>query len=308
MRLLPALLFTFAILAQETPHIKADAGLVNIAFTARDARGRLVTDLTRDEIEVLEDGVLQPIRSFASPSDLPLRLALILDGAYNQELFNIQHRADLTSFAEHTLSQKDQAILVLFANRIVFATPFVTSPRALVSGFEAADNDNRSIWARDRTEFGLRVEGRALFDAVYDTAQKKMMEPGFRKALVVFSNGDDTASAHDLIEAIEAAQAANSIIYGFHYTTRGPFAPNTRDRYGRMEMFRLAEETGGLVYDSARTPLATALAAISVELRSVYDLGYATVNAGRDGTYRRIELRCKRPDIVIRSRHGYHAR
>jgi len=308
MRLIPALLFTAAIVAQDTPTIKVDADLVNIAFTARDARGRLVTDLTRDEIEVLEDGVIQPIRSFGRPSDLPLRLALILDGAYNQELFNIEHRADLVSFAEHTLSQKDQAILVLFANRIVFATPFVTSARALVSGFDAADSDNRSVWARDHTEFGLRVEGRALFDAVYDTSRKKMMEPGFRKALVVFSNGDDTASAHDLIEAVEAAQAADSVIYGFHYTTRGLFAPNTRDRYGRMEMFRLADETGGFVYDSARTPIATGLAAISGELRSLYDLGYATANPGRDGTYRRIELRCKRPDIVIRSRHGYHAR
>jgi Ca-activated chloride channel family protein len=308
MRLIPALLFTSAILAQDSTHLKADAGLVNIAFTARDSRGRLVTDLTRNEIEVLEDGVVQPIRSFGRPSDLPLRLALILDGAYNQELFNIEHRADLVSFAEHTLGQGDQALLVLFANRIVFATPFVTSPRALIGGFDAVDSDNRSVWARDRTEFGLRVEGRALFDAVYDTSRKKMMEPGFRKALVVFSNGDDTASAHDLIEAVEAAQAADSVIYGFHYTTKGPYPPNTRDRYGRMEMFRLADETGGLVFDSARVPVATALAAISAELRSLYDLGYAAANPGLDGTYRRIELRCKRPDIVIRSRHGYHAR
>jgi Ca-activated chloride channel family protein len=308
MRLIPALLVTSAILAQDTPTIKVDADVVNIAFTARDTHGRPVTDLTRDEIEVLEDGVIQPIRFFGSPSDLPLRLALILDGAYNQELFNFEHRNDLASFAERTLTGRDQALLVLFANRIVFATPFVSSPRALVNGFDAVDSDNHSIWARDRTAFGLRREGRALFDAVYDTARKKMMEPGFRKALIVFSNGDDTASAHDLIEAVEAAQAADSLIYAFHYTTRAPLPPNTRDRYGRMEMFRLADETGGLAYDSARVPVAKALAEISGQLGSLYDLGYATGKPVRDGTYRRIELRCKRPDIVVRSRHGYHAR
>src|SRR5215471_13247645 len=100
MRLILALLFTSAILSQDTPTIKADVGLVNVAFTARDSRGRLVTDLTPDEIEVLEDGVVQPIRFFGRPSDLPLRLALILDGAYEQELFNFEHRTDLASFAE----------------------------------------------------------------------------------------------------------------------------------------------------------------------------------------------------------------
>src|ERR1700751_1393076 len=71
-----------------TPAIRVDVSLVNVAFTARDARGQIVTDLTRDEIEVFEDGVTQPVRFFSQSSDLPLRFALIVDVSDSQSSFN----------------------------------------------------------------------------------------------------------------------------------------------------------------------------------------------------------------------------
>src|SRR5882724_7841126 len=96
-RLATGLFLASLLFAQEAapPSIKVEVGLVNVGFTARDTRGRLVTDLTRDEIEVLEDGVRQPIQFFGRSADLPLEFAILLDMSGSQERFNHEHRNDL---------------------------------------------------------------------------------------------------------------------------------------------------------------------------------------------------------------------
>src|SRR5215831_1179228 len=81
--------------AQQQPRIHVDVRLVNVAFTARDARGELVTDLSRNEVEVFEDGVVQNVSFFARAADLPLSLALLLDASGSQEHFVKPHQRDL---------------------------------------------------------------------------------------------------------------------------------------------------------------------------------------------------------------------
>jgi Ca-activated chloride channel family protein len=289
-----------------TPAIRVEVSLVNVAFTARDARGQIVTDLTREEIEVLEDGVIQPVRFFSQSSDLPLRFALIVDVSDSQASFNRKHRLDVESFAKSALGRADKALLVCFGNQILSGSDFTASSRDLLRGLDTIVKSHSALYP-DVTPNGIRNHGTAFFDAVYQTARTRMMEPGARKALVVFSDGEDNSSAYDIIEAIEAAQAADALVYTVHYSDTAHIKPHTRQRYGKIEMLRLAEETGGVAYDST-TNVAKALAEVSSELRSLYELGYSPTNPARDGTYRKIELRCKRPGIVIRARRGYYSR
>jgi len=290
------------------PSIKVDVTLVNVAFTARDSRGRLVTDLTRDEIEVLEDGVVQPIQFFGRSADLPLEFAILLDMSGSQERFNHEHHEDLAAFAKEALTAGDKALLVCFANRMRIATDFTSSAADLLIGLDRYGKNKTRTNLIELEPDDTRSGGTALFDAIYYTASLKMMEPGARKALVVFSDGEDNSSARDVIEAIEAAQSADALIYTVRFTEFRHGLPTARNRYGVTEMNRLAADTGGLAFDAARTDVGAALSLVSAELRSLYEIGFATTNPGHDGAFRKLKLRSKRPGVTIRARSGYYAR
>jgi len=80
--------------AAQTP-IRVDVSLVNVAFAARDSQGKLVENLTRNDIELNEDGVPQKIEFFARSTDLPLTLGLIVDVSSSQDQFGKKHKKDL---------------------------------------------------------------------------------------------------------------------------------------------------------------------------------------------------------------------
>ena len=308
MRPVIVLLAVSFLFAQDAPPIKVDVGLVNVAFTVRDARGKLVTDLSRDEIEVLEDGIVQPVQFFGRSADLPLQFALILDMSGSQDRFNHEHRDDLAAFAARALTPADKALLICFGNRIRVASDFTASSRQLLNGLDQFRKDKTRALMPELEPDETRSGGTALFDAIYYTARRKMMEPGARKALIVLSDGEDNSSARDVIEAIEAAQAADALIYTVRYTESRRGRLSARNRYGTTEMTRLAVETGGAAFDSSKTDVAAALAEVSAELRGLYDLGFATTNPNRDGMFRKLEIRSKRPGVTIRARRGYYSR
>src|SRR5580658_6436785 len=90
-------------LSQQLDAIQVNVRLVNVAFTVRDTQGKLVTNLTKDDFEVLDDGQSQPISFFARGEDLPLSLGLIVDLSGSQEHFMKPHEHDLGVFLESVL-------------------------------------------------------------------------------------------------------------------------------------------------------------------------------------------------------------
>jgi Ca-activated chloride channel family protein len=151
-----------------------------------------------------------------------------------------------------------------------------------------------------------RVDGTALFDSIYAASTRQPAGTGAeRKAVIVFSDGQDNSSAHDLIDAIEAAQNSDSLIYTVRYS-KTEF--KSRDRYGALEMTRLAHETGGAAFDASKDDVPQSLKQVADELRSMYDVGYATTNHTADGRFRNVEIRIKKPGLTVRAKPGYYAR
>ena len=100
--LLPGLLsLSRTAAAQNVFHVEVN--LVNLGFVARDSQGKLVPNLTADDIELFEDAVPQKIHSFAKSTDLPLTLALIVDASGSQDHFGKQHQKDLELFLKEVL-------------------------------------------------------------------------------------------------------------------------------------------------------------------------------------------------------------
>jgi Ca-activated chloride channel family protein len=297
-----------AALAQEPVAIKVDVSLINVAFIVRDSGGALATDLRREDVEIFEDGVKQDVKFFSRSGDLPLRLGLVVDASGSQERFNKQHRHDIEKFLQATLQPADRALLVCFGNHVRVVSEFTQSAKELMTGFDRFNKDMRDF--RELEADNTRTAGTALFDAMYLTSMQLMKPmPGVRKALILFSDGEDNASAYDLMDAIEAAQNSDSLYYTVRYTEPSRNGHlRARSRYGIREMDRLAAETGGAAFDASNHDVGKLLGQVGDELRALYEVGYTTSNPVRDGTFRKVTIRVKRDGLTVRAKPGYFAK
>jgi Ca-activated chloride channel family protein len=306
----PFLLLASAVCpAQEDARIHVDVSLVNVSFTVRDRAGALVSNLTKDDFEVLDDGAPQTISFFARSADLPLSLGLVVDASGSQEHSIRRHQRDLEVFLKNVLQSRDQAFVLCFGNHLRLAGDFSPSPRYLLDRLSAFDN------ARDRAkmpELGpseQRDLGTAFYDAIYYGITLKLasVESG-RKALIVFSDGEDNSSAHHLLDAIETAQSENVMIYGIRYTERNKKGGLTaRNKYGTRVMERISRETGGADFDAEKADLEQSFRRIGQELRSSYELGYHVTNHNADGTFHKLVIRARQPALAVRTKTGYFA-
>ena len=291
-------------LAQEA--IRVDVNLATVAFTVRDADGALVDTLTKDDFEILEDTVPQKIAYFARSADVPLTLGLIVDASGSQEHFAKKHQGDLEVFLKEVLATRDRAFLVGFGNHIRLVSDFSHSSSELVESWKRYEKDTQKF-----PEIGLpenRDLGTAFYDSIYYPVTEKLGKEEGRKALLMFSDGEDNSSSHDMMSAIDAAQGANVLVYTIRYTERAHGKLTARNQYGIRVMDRIAKETGGAAIDAGSIDPRTYFHQIAEELRTSYELAYYPTNDKKDESLRKIVIRAKREGLRVRSKTGYFSR
>jgi len=297
--------------AQQIPVFQSETHLIDSTVSVHDANGGLVLDLKQDDLAILEDGVPQTIQFFSRAEQLPLSIGLIIDSSGSQEKFIKEHEHDIADFLRQTLTPEDKAFAVCFGNHLRLVSDWMSgSPQnqaAIATALHAYDKGNL-----DFPELGPKEDrdlGTALNDAIFYAATEKMAGIEHRrKVLVVFSDGEENSSEHDLIDAIEAAQDANVLVYAIRYTELSHGKMSARDRYGMRELDHLTAQTGGKSYDSHAMKVSEAFAEISGELRSLYTVAYHSTNPAHDDTFRKVVIQAKRPGIVLRARTGYYAK
>lgn len=291
--------------------IRTDVRLVNVSFSVRDARGNLVTDIGRDDVEVAEDGAPQKISFFARSTEVPLNLVLSLDFSGSQDQFVRAHHRDLETFLKTVLGPRDRASLVGFSNNPRLVTELSGSASEIIAalkGFESAHS--RSIYPLlGNIEIRDPNGGTAFYDAIYFPIVQ-VLEPvqQGRRAAVVFSDGEDNDSARTEFEVIEAAQNTNTVLYCLRYTQMKEERLTARNKQGTTVMQRLAGDTGGEEFDARAAGLDEHFEKIAAQLHASYELGYHTTNPASDGTFRKITIRVKQPELVVRAKAGYYAR
>lgn len=287
--------------------IRVGVNLVNIAFSARDAGGRAILDLSREEVEVFEDGTPQSIYFFARSTEVPLALGLALDFSGSQQHFLKQHHRDLRVFLGEAMGVRDRVFLVCFGNFLRLVSGFTASPDTVLEALKRYEEGQRRFELVGPTE--LRTGGTAFYDAIYYPVTEVLAKAdNMRRALVILSDGEDNASSHHMLEAIESSQAAAVPVFAVRYTEQRGDGPTARNRYGTEVMDRIARETGGFHFDATRTDLKNAFRRIGEELRTSYELAYHSTNPVKDGTFRKIAIRLKRPGSTARTKTGYFAR
>ena len=290
---------------------KAEVNVVSIFFNVKDKHGLLIPGLTKNDFEVTEDGKPQTIKYFAADSDQPLTLGILIDTSPSQTRVLSIEQQYCAEFLQSVLRPKDLAFLINFDSDIDLDQDYTNNANALKRALNKLQIGGGSAGGGPVGLGGGPVpnshpRSTALNDAVYLAADEKLKNEVGRKAMIVFTDGEDEGSRMKIRDAIEAAQKADTITYVILIADRGGWYQG----FGLGDMKKLAEETGGRVIEvgNNQQKLRQAFDQIQQELRSQYNVGYTPTNSKQDGSYRKIQLRTKTGDYKIQARQGYYAR
>ncbi|MCW5964677.1 MAG: VWA domain-containing protein [Bryobacterales bacterium] len=277
--------------AMDAP-ITFDVTRVNVLFSVSDKRGRFVTDLSREDFEVFENKKSQEVLEFTAETDLPLRIAILVDTSNSiRERFRFEQEAAIGFLNEALRPGQDRAIVVGFDSIPEIQT-------------ELTDNlETLSNALREMRPGG----GTALYDAIFYSCRDRLGKDQplykFRRAMVILSDGEDTQSMKTRDQALELAQKTDVVIYTI--STNISRRATTGDKVLRY----FAEETGGLSFFPFKVEdLEQSFKNIANELRHQYNLYYRPEPLKTDGSYQKIDLRvANRKNLQVRARKGYYA-
>jgi Ca-activated chloride channel homolog len=278
-------------ISDQTYRISVD--LINIFCSAwnKDAKA-FVTNMARDDFAVFEDGVKQDVKNFARETDMPLNIALLVDTSQSVAPKLRFEQTAATNFFYTVLRANDRAMLVTFDSSVNLVQDFTNEPNKLAKQIE-------KMQAAGNT---------ALFDAIVRTCDEKLIRETGRKAIVIISDGNDSASTQTLERAREMAQTADATIFSISINRGGLFGVGGDTRIGDKVLQQLANETGGkALFPFVVEDLDSAFREIGQELRSQYYLGYISNNAKKDGSYRKIEIKVSDKNLKLNYRKGYFA-
>lgn len=286
--------------------IRVKVNLVSVAFVARDGRGALVDNLTQDDVDVFEDAIPQKVAFFSRSADVPLTLGVVVDASGSQDHFSKQHKNDLEIFFKDVLGPKDRVFLVGFGNHIRLVCDFSQSGADLLDDWKKYQKDTGKFPELGPKE--SRDLGTAFYDSIFYSVTDKLAGENGRRAILLFSDGEDNSSSHDMMTAIETAQRENVVVYSIRYTDKEHGKLTARNKYGMSVMERVARETGGAHIDAQTTDAHVYFRQIAEELRTSYELGYYPTDPLKDDSFRKIVIKPKREGIKVRAKTGYFAK
>lgn len=283
---LAAILVLLGAAALSAQIFKSGTRIVPLFVTVTDAERRLVPDLTRGDFEIVEDGKPRAIDLFEQKS-LPISVVVMLDTSGSMTLVLDQVRAGAEQFLIRMLPQ-DKGAVGAFNDKIEIYPAGTLTP----------DRDDL-VAALKELDFGYPTR---LYDAI-NASMEHMRRVEGRKVVLVFTDGEDTASRLDDNEVVDRARLEEVMIYGIGLRTQMPGQPQSRpDRV----LKRLADETGGGYFElKATDELNSTFTRIAQELHSQYVLGFTPERL--DGKVHRLDVRVKRPGMTARARKTYVA-
>jgi len=277
----------------EPATIKLDTSIVTIPIVVLDRDGRPVQKMTKTDFHIFENDVEQEIAEFI-PIEVPFHVVLMLDTSRSAQVKLEDIEKAATAFIEQ-LRDDDEVMVVSFDDRVTFDTNFTSDRAVLIQAIHSL-----------RTGGGTR-----LYDAVDKVLAEKLSKLEGRKAIVIFSDGVDTASMSGTPqETLEMVKTSDAILYPLQYeaSTDDPlFKPYEFGQATRF-MRRIADASGGRFYQAATTTnLRQAFSMIAHDLRYQYAVSYYPTNEVRDGSFRKIKVSVNRQNVTVRTREGYRA-
>ena len=274
--------------AQRAP-LRSSVELTVVTATVRDENGKLVTGLPREAFEISEDSTPVPVAQFTNER-VPLGLGLLLD--ISDSMFGRRIK-DAESAVEQFLTS------LLDPADAFFVMTFNHQPRLIFGWKTAPDGVHEALES-------LKPTGStAIYDAMLSAIPLLENRPRERAAIVLITDGDDTASDATLYDLRPALVRSDAFVYAIAIDT-----PEPQPIAQRVNVDTLNEVTGP---SGGRTEIvratgdiAVATASIAEELNHQYLIGYSSPHPG-DGKYHSIRVRATNPGYKVRARNGYVA-
>jgi len=253
-------------------------------YTTVTEKGRPVNYLQASNFKVMEDGVLQKIEGFEYVKNLPLSLGIMIDTSASMlEPLPEAEQAAL-KFIDFSVGEKDRAFVVSFDNE-----PYLLS--------KLTGRRDKLI----RSLSGLRAEGStALYDAIIYGLYQFTGIKG-KKALVLLTDGKDTASKFDFDTLVEYVKKSGIAIYAIGLNISGS------DLEVKYKLNKIAQVTGGQsFYISSIKGLEAVYRQVNDELRSQYLLTYYSSNNQEKERWRKVEVKVEPTHLQVRTISGYY--
>lgn len=288
----------------ETPAIEVDevmeVPLQQLYVTVTRGAER-VTGLPRDSFRVVDGGDVQQLVTFEG-GDAPLTAVLLVDSSESMRGERLQAAIRGAQAFTAGMKELDEAMAILFADRLLRATPFTDDPDELRSSLEGVEAGG----------------GTALTDHLY-AAFKILDGRQGRRVVVVLSDGFDVYSTLRMKDVLWKAQRSQAIVYWIQLKDQsaaaagsqpGLYVSSWRDAGANREEYetlrRLVLETGGRIQEIERIgELEWAFQSLLAELRDQYVLGYYPTGLRRDGSWRQVQVRVRGVGNSARVREGY---
>jgi VWFA-related protein len=276
----------------ERTRILVDVTRVNMLFTVTDKKGRFITNLTKDDFDVIENKKSQAIQEFTAESDLPLRLAVLIDTSNSiRDRFKFEQEAMVQFINSVVRPRQDKMMIVSFDTSAELRADLID------------DTGKLAKIIRDLRPGG----GTAFYDAIFYASRDKLQQDQprhkFRRAIIIVSDGEDNQSRVTRDQALEMAQKADAVIYCISTNI------SRVETDGDKVLKYFAQETGGQAFFPFKVEdLDQSFENIANELRHQYNIFYRPEPLKTDGLYHPVALKVKsRKDVVVRARKGYYA-
>src|SRR6186997_958027 len=273
---------------QDTPTFKATTQIVSVPATVLDGQGRLVPNLEQDEFTILDNGKPQPITLFQNETQ-PFTVVVMLDFSFSMTT-HLELLKQATEQFILRMLPADKGQVGAFSDKIQFSGEFTNDRDDLVAALKDL-------------QFGNPTR---LYDAI-DASIDMLKNVEGRKIVLVFTDGDDTASRKGMGDVLDRAKASETMIYAIGLESEFPIGP------GRMQRTRpdrglrkLADETGGGYFELKKTTeLAPTFTRVAQELHSLYTIGFQPT--ALDNKEHRLDVKMKQPGQAGRARKSYIA-
>ena len=263
--------------------------VTGITVSVRDADGHLVTDLTRADFDIYEDGEKQELSQFTNER-VPVSLGVLLDisdSMFGRRIADARGAVDRFLFDQ--LDHEDEFFILAFNHKPHVLTQWTQMPTVV----------------RDALDSLKPTGGTAVYDAVMEGMPLIAKRNRERGALLIVSDGADTASTAMLKDVRFALRRSQAFVYAIAIDPPDRRAIN--HAVNPTTLREITDESGGRTEVVATSAdIAAASARIAEELNHQYVMGF-TPKHGPDGKYHSLRVRTHNATYKVRARSGYVA-
>jgi VWFA-related protein len=291
MRLLAAVPLSIAVTVaatsaaqQATPDI--EKRYVSIVASVLDRNGAVVPNLQKQDFTVLDNGKLQEIVLFQT-APRPFTVVVLLDFSRSMSSSWLAMRAAAEQFVAGLLPE-DAGQVGAFSDEVHFVGRLTNEPTALIRDLSALPTGNPS-----------------RFHDALDASVDLLESVRGHKVVLVFTDGEDTASSRRFDDVLAKARTAGVMIYPVGVRSDSVNGVRRVQTVAARVLRRFADETGGRFFELKKsTDIGSSVARLAHELRHVYTIGFTPSTL--DGKNHKLEVRVKR-GLTVRARRGYMA-